>query len=86
MDVVEAALKFKRNLSVELSQQQLVDCTSPSYYMFNLDSFDYAQTKGLYTKKSYPYDTDHAVLVVGYGTSSDGIPYWIKRCSNRGFQ
>ena len=38
---------------------------------------------GIYTVgcSSAPEAADHAVVVVGYGTSTAGVPYWIIRCA-----
>ena len=47
------------------------------------DSFQFYNT-GVYDEPDCgngPYDLDHAVLLVGYGTSEDGIPYYLVKNS-----
>ncbi|XP_010276986.1 PREDICTED: ervatamin-B-like [Nelumbo nucifera] len=45
----------------------------------------YQYTSGIYSGKSCPTDqpgnVNHAVLIVGYGTSADGIDYWVVKNS-----
>ena len=67
--VVEAALKINKGIDVDLSEQDLIDCSGslgngacgggvPLY------ALEYAQTKGINTESSYPYhDATHRTAV-----------------------
>ena len=67
--VVEAALKIKKNIDVDLSEQELIDCSD--FYGnkacsggFPFYSLAFVVNNGLNTEEEYPYhDRGHTVAV-----------------------